>query len=279
MTTHTQSNAAKPVLVTVASGKTGRRVAARLTAAGEPVRAVSRSTPTRFDWEDQSTWRHALEGARAAYLCFVPDLGFRGAAETVGAFARLAVSLGVSRLVLLSGRGEEGALAGEQAVRASGAEVTIIRASWFNQNFHEDFLLDSVRAGEIALPAGDAAEPFVDADDIAEVAVAALTGDGHAGEVYEVTGPRLLTFHDVAKELGQALGREIRYVPQTSEQYAAVLTEYGLPLDLLELFDRILDGRNASLTDGVRRALGREPRDFGDYARNTAASGAWDLSL
>ncbi|RKN47952.1 SDR family oxidoreductase [Micromonospora endolithica] len=265
-----------PVLVLGATGRTGRRVAERLTARGLPVRAGSRSAPVPFDWNDRDTWAPVVDGAGAAYLCYQPDLGFPGAADTVGAFAKLAVSHGVSRLVLLSGRGEPGAYAGEEAVRAAGAACTVVRASWFHQNFSENFLVDPVRAGRIVLPAGDAAEPFVDADDIADVVVAALTGDGHAGEVYELTGPRLLTFHEVAAEISRATGREVRYEPVTAARYAAVLREHDLPAEFVDLFGTILDGRNAHLADGIRRALGREGRDFRDYARDTAAAGVWN---
>jgi hypothetical protein len=142
--------------------------------------------------------------------------------------------------VLLSGRGEEEARASRRRQEA-GARWTIVRASWFNQNFGENFLLESVLAGEIILPAGEAAEPFVDADDIADVAVAALTEDGHDGQEYELSGPRLLTFHDVADEISRATGRQVRYQPITSEQYAAVLRENDLPVEFVELFSKILD--------------------------------------
>jgi uncharacterized protein YbjT (DUF2867 family) len=265
----------KPTLLLGGTGKTGRRVAERLTARGLPVRIGSRSGEPPFDWENRATWAPVLEGVGAVYITYFPDLAFPGAVETVDALSKLAVSKGVRRLVLLSGRGEEEARAAEQAVENAGAEWTIVRCSWFNQNFSESFLLEPVLSGEIALPTGDAAEPFVDADDIADVAVAALTGDGHAGQIYELTGPRLLTFSDAAAEISKATNRDVRYVPVTAEQYTAVLQEIGLPVEFVELFTQILDGRNAYLTDGVQRALGREPRDFSDYARDAAATGVW----
>jgi uncharacterized protein YbjT (DUF2867 family) len=182
-------------------------------------------------------------------------------------------------VVLLSGRGEPEARECERIVQESGLEWTVVRASWFAQNFSEDYLLDPVRGGEVVLPAGDVPEPFVDADDIADVAAAALTRDGHAGEVYEVTGPRALTFAEAVAEIGRAAGREIAFVPVSADDYAAALKEHGLPDDVIGfltyLFTTVLDGRNAAPADGVRRALGREPRDFAAYARETAASGIW----
>jgi uncharacterized protein YbjT (DUF2867 family) len=203
--------------------------------------------------------------------------------EAVRSFAELAVGSGVRRLVLLSGRGEEEAQRAERVVQEvsekAGAEWTIVRSSWFSQNFSENYLLEPILDGEVVLPAGDVPEPFVDADDIADVAVAALTEEGHTGQIYELTGPRLLTFAEAIAEISQASGRKIHFVPITVEQYASVLAEQDVPADyvwlLTYLFTEVLDGRNAYLTDGVQRALGREPRDFADYARDTAATGVW----
>jgi uncharacterized protein YbjT (DUF2867 family) len=269
-----------PTLVLGGTGKTGRRVVERLSARGLPTRIGSRSGEPPFDWEDRTTWAPALRDVESAYVSYYPDLAIPGAADAVRSFAELAVENGVRRLVLLSGRGEEEAQRSEQAVRDSGAEWTVVRSSWFSQNFSESFFLEPVLAGEVALPAGNVAEPFTDADDIADVAVAALTDDGHAGKLYEVTGPRLLTFAQAVEEIGQAAGREIRYVPVSIEQYASALAEHDVPDDLVQLltylFTEVLDGRNAHLTDGVQRALGRVPRDFADYAREAAATGVWD---
>lgn len=277
MTTNEQET--KTMLVLGGTGKTGRRVAERLTAQGHPVRIGSRSGVPPFDWDTPDTWPAILRDVKAAYLVYYPDLSFPDAPAKIAAFSELAVRSGVRRLVLLSGRGEEEALASEQPVRDSGVEWTILRASWFSQNFSEDYLLEPVLAGEIALPAEDVAEPFVDAEDLADVAVAALTEDGHDGEVYELTGTRLLTFADAADEIAKATGREIRYLPVTPDQFTTMLTGQGLPAadasELTGMFIRVLDGRNAHLTDGVQRALGREPRDFADYATATAATGIW----
>ena len=269
-----------PTLITCGTGKTGRRVADRLEALGRPVRIGSRSGHPPFDWNDPATWSGALDGVGSVYVTYVPDLAFPGAAEAVDAFTRLAVELGVRRVVLLSGRNEAGAMRGEQAVQRSGADWTIVRSSFFAQNFSEGVFVDAVRSGEIAVPAGDVAEPFVDVDDIADVVVAALTDDRHIGELYEVTGPRLLTFADVAADLTTAMGRPVRYSSISSEEFAAGLQVAGLPEDdvmgLVELFTEVLDGRSAYLVDGVQRALGRGPRDFTEYATAAAAAGAWD---
>ena len=266
-------------LVLGGNGKTGSRVAARLHELGRPVRIGSRTGEPRFDWADDTTWAPALHGVGSAYISYYPDVSFPGAADRVGAFAKMAVASGGRRLVLLSGRGEPDAEPSEQAVRDSGAEWTILRSSWFAQNFSEHFLLEPVLEGVIALPAADIAEPFIDVTDVADVAVAALTRDGHAGKVYELTGPRLLTFADVAAELSRAAGRVVRYVQVTSAEYADAAARAGVPADeiepLTDLFTRVLDGHNADLSDDVERVLGRRPRDFADYADDTAATGIW----
>jgi uncharacterized protein YbjT (DUF2867 family) len=269
----------KETLVLGGTGKTGRRVVERLQARAVPTRVGSRSGRPPFDWEDRATWAPVLEGVGSAYVSYYPDLAVPGAPHTVGSFAELAFRSGVRRLVLLAGRGEPEAVEAEDAVRASGADLTIVRSTWFAQNFSEDYLVDGVRSGEVAVPAGDVPEPFVDADDIADVAVAALTDDRHVGELYELTGPRLLTFADAVNEIADATGREIRYVPVSIDDFAAAAYQ-DLPREFVELltylFGEVLDGRNAHLADGVQRALGREPRDFRDYARNAAATGVWD---
>ncbi|MET7297919.1 NAD(P)H-binding protein [Embleya sp. NPDC005575] len=268
-------------LVLGGTGKTGRRIAEKLTALGRPVRIGSRSAPVPFDWEDRTTWAPALRDIDRVYISFQPDIAAPGGADTVGAFADLAVESGVRHLVLLSGRGEPEAQDAEARVRASGAQWTIVRASFFAQNFDEGEFLGPIMDGEVALPVGDVGEPFIDVDDIADVAVAALTEDGHTGQVYEVTGPRLLTFADAVAEIARASGREITFVQVPLEAYSAVLAEHGVPAEVIDLlsflFGEVLDGRNAHVCDGVRRALGRAPRDFSDYARDAAARGVWKV--
>jgi len=194
-------------------------------------------------------------------------------------FTDIAVASDVKRIVLLAGRGEEDAESCERIVQASGLEWTIIRATWFSQNFNESYFLDQILAGEVALPVDSIPEPFVDAGDIADVAVAALTDDRHVGQLYELTGPRLLTWSEAVGEIGKAAGRDVPFVVITPDQFAAGLTEAGVPEDvvglLIYLFTTVLDGRNAKLADGVQRALGREPKDFADFARDAAATGVW----
>jgi uncharacterized protein YbjT (DUF2867 family) len=275
------TNTENLTLVLGANGTTGCRVVDRLTARGVPVRRGSRSGRPPFDWNDEPTWSPVLDGVTATYLVYSPDLVAPGAVDTVRRFAGAAVASGVRRLVLLSGRGEQEAEAAERAVRDAGAESTIVRCAFFAQNFSEKGFEDLIRGGTVALPAPDVGEPFVDADDIADVVVAALTEDGHAGQLYELTGPRLLTFAEAVAEIAKANGRHIDYLRVSGEEFVAGLVAQGVPAEEAtvfgEIFGTVLDGRNARLTDGVRRALGRDARDFADYARDTAASGVWDV--
>jgi uncharacterized protein YbjT (DUF2867 family) len=280
-TTSISSTTTPLTLVVGGTGKTGRRVADRLLAAGHPVRIGSRSAPTPFFWEDPSTWEATLGGVQRAYVSYYPDIAFPGAKERVAEFAGLARRAGVERLVLLSGRGEPEAQAAEELLLGSGVDVAVVRCSFFAQNFSEHFLLGPVLDGAIALPAGEVAEPIVDADDIADVAVAALTEPGHGGRVFELTGPRLLTFHDAAADLSAACGRTIRYIPVTPDEYVDAAVIAGLPVEeagpLAEMFAYIFDGHNSSLATGVHDALGRPARDFRDYATTTASTGVWDV--
>ena len=266
-------------LVLGANGKTGRRVAERLTALGRPVRGVSRSTSPRFDWNDRSTWEAALRGTSAAYITYQPDLAVPGALDTVSALFTQALALGVKRLVLLSGRGEEEAQAAEQALQATDAEWTILRCSWFAQNFSEAFFVEPLIAGELALPAGPVPEPFIDVEDIADAAVAALTKPGHVHQLYELTGPRALSFAQATAEIARATGREIRCVQVPAEDFRAELLAVQEPPEVVDLvlylLTTVLDGRNVQVTDGVQRALARPARDFSDYVRRTAATGVW----
>ncbi|MFB7277482.1 NmrA family NAD(P)-binding protein [Streptomyces hydrogenans] len=262
----------RTVLVTGATGKTGRRVAERLAARGLTVREGSRSGAVPFDWEAPEGWAAALRGADAAYVNYYPDLAAPGAVEAMGAFGAVAAREGVRRLTLLSGRGEPAAVAAERALReaATGIETTVVRAAFFAQNFTEGLLAEGVAAGELVFPAGDTPEPFVDVADLADVVVETLLSDAHAGLVHELTGPRALTFAEVAAELSRASGRPVAYTPVTAEAYAEVLAGLGLPRPeaewLAELFATLLDGHNAEPTDGVKRVLGREPRSFARFA-------------
>lgn len=273
------TTAARPILILGGTGKTGRRIAERLIAQNIPVRIGSRSAEPAFEWTDRATWPAALDGVGAVYISYYPDLAVSGAAEAVGALVETAKAMGVRRFILLSGRGETEAQVAEDLVMRSGADWTILRCSWFSQNFSETLMAGMVLDGEIALPTGAVGEPFVDADDIADVAVAAFTDDSHIGQLYELTGPRLLTFADVAGVISVATGREIVFTQLTHEAFAAAMAEGGTPPDVAwlvsYLFREVLDGRNEWVADGVSRALGRPPRDFSDYARATAASGAW----
>ncbi|ADU37357.1 NAD(P)H-binding protein [Variovorax paradoxus] len=270
---------AHPILVLGANGKTGGRVLDRLRAAGHAVRVGSRSAQPRFDWEDRTTWTAALDGVRAVYVAYQPDLCVPGAVETVTAFYDAAAEAGVERVVLLSGRGEPEAQDAEKALQATTLDWTIVRASWFFQNFSENYFLDEIVAGAITLPQGLAPEPFIDADDIADIAAEALVDTRHSRKLYELTGSQAFTFAEAIAQISAATNRQIDCNIISMDDYAKLLAEAGLPPDLswlvIYLFTTVLDGRNTPIAHGVEQALGRPPRTFADYVARTAPTGVW----
>ncbi|MEV4490337.1 NAD(P)H-binding protein [Micromonospora coxensis] len=270
------------IVVLGATGKTGRRVSAALRAAGHRVRAASRSSAARFDWTDPSTWDDVLDGVSAVYVVAPAVPG------PAHEFVPRAVAAGARRFVLLSGRGADtwgdspfglDMRSAEDAVRASGVGWSILRAPNFNQNFDEDLFHAPIMAGELALPADGITEPFIDADDIADVAVTLLTAPGHTDGVYELSGPRALTFREAVERIARASGRPVRYRDVTPEEYVAVLVAQGFPVEdaeyLRQMFDLMRTGATAEVTDAVHRVLGRPPRDFESYVARAAAAGAW----
>ena len=268
-----------PILIIGKNGKTGARVNQRLQSLGYATRAVSRSTSPSFDWDNRATWRSAMEGTSAAYVTYQPDLAVPNAEPTIKEFVRVAAEVGLKHIVLLSGRGEDGAQRAEEVLKASGISWNIVRCSWFNQNFSESFMLEGILAGELILPAADTIEPFVDADDIADVVVATLTEPGHRNKLYELTGPRAMNFAQCIKEISAALGRPIKYTAVPVDDYINALREQDQPEDLLwllrELFSVVFDGRNSNVIPGIEEALKRPPTDFKTYIQKTIASGVW----
>ena len=269
-----------PILIIGKNGKTGARVDQRLQALGYATRAVSRSTTPAFDWNKPATWHLAIAGTHVAYVTYQPDLAVPNAEATIKEFVRVAADAGLQHIVLLSGRGEAGAERAEQILINSGMTWNVVRASWFSQNFSESFMLDGILAGELVLPAGDTVEPFIDVEDIADVAVAALTEAGHRNKLFEVSGPRALSFAECIEEISAAIGRPLKYTQVSIDAYINELQEQGMAEDmqwlLRELFTVVFDGRNSKVVPGVEQALGRPATDFSSYVQKTVASGIWD---
>ena len=273
-----------PAIVLIGGlGKTGGRIRDRLAARGIATRAASRSTSPAFDWSDRATWGPALGGATAAYVAYQPDLAVPRAADDIADLAAIAAAAEVGHIVLLSGRGEAGAVASEARLRAAPIAHTVLRASWFAENFSEGAFRDGILAGELALPAGQVREPFVSADDIAEAAVAALTDPAHLNRTYELTGPRLLSFAEAVAEIAAATGRDIRYREVPTDAFLAGLREAGFDDEFLwlmrDLFTQTLDGRNASLAPDLAALLGRPARDFATVVADARSAGAWPTSV
>lgn len=274
---------AQPIVLVGGLGKTGARVRDRLAARGIATRAASRGTTPAFDWTDRATWTPALTGARAAYVTYYPDLALPRAADDLAAFGEAAAAAGIEHVVLLSGRGEDGAVASEARMRAAPVAHTILRAAWFAENFSEGHFRDGILAGHLALPAGDTPEPFVSADDLADAAVAALTDPAHRGRTWDLTGPRLLTFAEAVAIVAAAAGRPVRYETVPIDAFLAGLRGYGFDDELLwlmrDLFASTLDGRNASVSPDLPRLLGRPSRDLATVAADAARAGAWEAAV
>lgn len=271
------------ILVIGGTGKTGQKVVKRLSEAGHNVRIGSRSATPAFDWENPETWSQSMEGMDKVYITFQPDLAVPGALEAIEELTKKAKQSNVKKLVLLSGKGEREAELCEQVVIHSGLDYTIVRASWFNQNFSESFFLEPILEGFVALPQAEAKVPYVDTDDIADVAVAALLGEEHNGKIYQLTGPRQLTFKEVIQEISDAIGRAIAFTPIALPAYTQVMKQQGVPADfvwLIEyLFSEVLGNpNNAEITHDIEKVLGRKPKDFSDYVKETAATGIWNSS-
>ena len=271
------------ILITGGTGKTGRRVAERLAKLGKGFQIGSRTATPAFDWEKPETWANALEGINYVYITFQPDLAIPSAVGVITEFTSLAVKSGIQKLVLLSGRGEQKAQVCEQIIINSGLDYTIVRCSWFNQNFSESYFLDPILAGYVALPQAEALEPFLDADDIADVVVEALLDAKHNKQIYELTGPRLMNFKQVIAEISKQTDRDIVFQSLTISEYTDMLRSYQVPEDYLwlvnYLFTEVLDGRNSSITHDVEKVLGRKAKDFTDFAADAAAAGIWNPIL
>lgn len=270
------------ILVLGSNGKTGKRVAARLQHFQLPARLGSRKGKPSFDWDKPEHWPEVLRGIESVYLTFQPDLAVPQALEKIKLFTALAKANEVQKIVLLSGRGEQEAEVCEQVIMQSGLNWAVLRASWFMQNFSESFLLDAVLNNEVILPPIKSLEPFVDADDIADVAVAALTSGAHNGQIYELTGPELLSFESATASIAKALNRKITYTEISMEAYAEALRSFGLPdyrIALMTyLFTEVLDGRNESLSKDIEKILSRKPASFDTYIDKTIKNGSWNRS-
>ena len=272
------------ILVIGGTGKTGRRVAAQLREMGHEVRIGARGSNPAFDWDDPSTYAPALQGMDRAYITYAPDLAVPGAKEAIKALTAAALKEGLEKVVLLSGKGETEAEACEQIVATSGLNYTLVRASWFNQNFSEGAFLDFVLAGQVALPMPEAEIPFVDAEDIAAVVTKVLVDDSYNGKTITVTGPRKLTFKEAVDTIAARLGRAIHYQAITMEDFKAGMKAAGLPdayVWLLGyLFEEVLGNpENQSISPDVEKVLGRKATDFKEYVENTAVSGVWNQAV
>jgi uncharacterized protein YbjT (DUF2867 family) len=269
------------ILITGATGKTGSRISKLLEDTGLDVRRGSRHSKTIFDWQDAATWPTALRGVQSVYICFYPDFAFPGALDTLTAFVESAKSVDVERLVMITGRGERHAKLGEEIILNSGISATILRSAWFAQNFSEGSLHQPVMENIIPMPGDGIGEPIVDLDDFAEVAVKVLTEFGHENKIYEITGPRVITFAEVADILTETLNRHIQYIPITFEAFHQELeraTDKAYADIVTSIAKETFDGRNALVSDDVERLLSRSATDFTEFALKAFKTGCWNIA-
>ncbi len=271
-------------LVIGGTGKTGRKVVEGLRKAGQSVRIGSRSATPSFQWGDPTTWPAVLEGIDRMYVVYYPDLAVPGAYEAISGLMEEAKKAGVEKVVLLSGKGETEAERCEQVVAKSGMNYTLVRASWFSQNFSEYFFLEPILAGHVALPMADAQIPFVDTTDIADVVLEALQDDAHNGKTYEITGPETLSFEEAVKVIGESSGREIAFQSITLEQYTEGMKAAGVPDDVVwligYLFQHVLTkAENQYVSHDIEKVLGRKATSFTKFAQEAAKTGVWNQSL
>jgi len=272
------------ILVIGGTGKTGRKVVEGLQQRHQNVRIGGRHSAPPFDWDNTATWEKALEGMDKAYIVYYPDLAVPGAFPAIQQLTKMAKKAGLKKVVLLSGKGEREAERCEAVVAQSGLDYTLVRASWFNQNFSESFLRDPILAGFVALPMPEAKIPFVDTDDIAEVVVEALLDDAHNGKTYEITGPQAMTFEEAIRIIEGATGKPIAFQAVSQEEYNAAMKAAGLPEDYVWLFDYLFrevlgKPENQVVTHDVKRVLGRPATSFAAYAKKTAKTGVWDQTV
>ncbi|MFI8873602.1 NmrA family NAD(P)-binding protein [Streptomyces sp. NPDC055243] len=274
-------------LITGGTGTTGSRVATALAAEGMSVRVGSR-TPApgtgqvRFDWNDPTTHGPALTGTDGVYL--VPPIGDAEPARPMVPFLERALDAGVRRFVLLSSsaiaEGDPGAGEVHRAMRQLAPEWAVLRPSWFMQNFVTPGHLhvESIRAtDEIVTATGEGRVGFVDAGDIAAVAVRALTDERPHNAAHLITGPQALGYADVAEAVSKVSGREIRHRSVPAADFRERLVASGMP----EAFARALAAMDEGIAHGsedrvdpaVERITGRPARGFADFAAENAA--AW----
>lgn len=271
------------ILIIGGTGKTGRRVVEQLQKKGIQPRIGSRQATPSFDWNDKNTWIESLKGIEKMYITYYPDLAVPGAKEAIESLTYLAKELGVKKIVLLSGKGEVEAEACETIVKNSGVDYTIVRASWFNQNWSESFFLDPILSGEVALPMSNVLIPFVDANDIAEVAATVLLDNDYNGKTIEVTGPELITFKDIIHTISTVTNRNLTFHEITLEQYIEGMRQMQLPEDVIwlieYLFSNVLTNpNNQKISNDIEQVLGRKARTFLEYARETAETEVWSTA-
>ncbi|GIO34567.1 MULTISPECIES: NmrA family NAD(P)-binding protein [Paenibacillus] len=280
-------NQNEKILITGASGKTGSRIAKRLTDLGYAIRTAGRgkSLPNGanehviFDWFDESTHEAALKDVDKLYL--VGPIAVMDPSEIVMPFLERALKTGVRRIVLLGSASipEEGPVFGKihRAIRELAPEWAVLRPSYFMQNFVDSHGAQILNDGTIVSATGSGRVGFVDADDIAEVGVRALTDKQPHNTDHIITGPDSLTYAEAGDIIGAAAGRTIRHVNVPTQELANRFMAFGMPQDYARFLagmdeDIRLYGKEDLVTDTVERITGRPPKSLKKFAEEHAAN-------
>jgi uncharacterized protein YbjT (DUF2867 family) len=277
-------------LVTGATGNIGSRVVERLLRRGERPRVFARDAAKaaqRYgdrvdirvgDFDDSASLSAAVDGADVVFLVTSgPDL-----AEKDKHAADAAKSAGVELLVKLSTDDVAHGVGtgvwhreGEAAIRDSGVGFVFVQPSGFMDNLLN--WAHAIKADRVVrCAAGDGAIPFIHSDDIADVAIAAMTQPQFAGQSLPITGPQALSFADMTAKVGAAIGRELRFEPRSEDDERRAQAGWGSPQAVIEarlsIFRAIRDGRLAAVSDNVAKILDREPISFDRWAQQNAAA-------
>lgn len=271
-------------LIIGGTGKTGRKVVDSLQLLNQNVKIGSRSSQPAFDWNNAENWEDVLEGVDKMYITYQPDLAVPGALQSIEQLISIAKKKNLKKVVLLSGKGEREAELCEQVVIHSGLDYTIVRASWFSQNFSESFFLEPILQGFVALPQAEVQVPYVDTGDIADVVVETLLHDVHNGQIYQLTGPTTLSFIEAIAEIAKATNRDIDFMPITIDQYVSAMKEQGIPSDFVwligYLFTEVLGNPMVSeISNDIEKVLKRKPKSFVDYVNETVKTGVWNKKV
>jgi uncharacterized protein YbjT (DUF2867 family) len=278
------------ILVTGGTGTIGKATVAALQAAGQRFKLAARSpqqvkTPgveaVTLDWSELDTYLSAMKGIDRLFLLTPNSERQVGYVVQAIAAARRAGVKHVARLSVMGADADPGVILGrlhfaaEREVRLSGIPWTMLRPTFFMQNFINYYGVHPNKDCEVRLPHGRGKASWVDARDVGEAAARVLSGEGNEGKTFDLTGPEALTTEEVLAILSEVFGHKYTYVDVPEEEARKAMEDMKMPLWLvdgfMELHSLIRNGHAATLANGVQTILGREPRSVKEWAKSLAS--------